>query len=272
MYIEPDNARRMTMRKSILLSSLILCLGLSAPAAAGENVVYNDGETRLEGYWVDAKCKADKPAPVVMIVHQWKGLGDYEKRRAEQIADHCYDAFAIDMYGQGVRPQSREDAGKQAGKYKNDPALARARLQAALAYARNRKDDEQTPVAVMGYCFGGTMALELARSGADIEGAISFHGGLSTPAPVTEPGIIQAAIQVHHGAADPHVPAEEVHAFMDEMNTADADWMLVHYADAVHAFTEQEAGNDPSTGAAYNEKADQRSWTATLNFLAEIFK
>ena len=126
-------------------------------------------------------------------------------------------------------------------------------------------------LAAIGYCFGGTMVLELARSGADLAGVVSFHGGLSTDNPVKEPGIIDASVQVHHGADDPHVPREELDAFITEMDHAGADWVLTQYADAVHAFTQKSAGDDPAKGAAYNAKADKRSWAAMLDFLDGVF-
>ncbi|MCB9990963.1 MAG: dienelactone hydrolase family protein [Rhodospirillales bacterium] len=259
------------MRRFLLSAAFLFTATISAPAIAGENVTYQDGDTVLEGYWAPSSCAETVPSQIVMIVHQWKGLGDYEKGRADQLAGLCYDAFAIDMYGKDIRPETREDAARQSSLYKDDPDLARNRLKAALSFARQKAGKETAPVAVMGYCFGGTMALELARSGADIKGAISFHGGLSTKKPVTEPGIITASVQVHHGAADPYVPQADVDTFMQEMDAANADWILTQYAGAVHAFTEKEAGDDPSTGVAYNEKADKRSWDATIGFLEEIF-
>ena len=233
---------------------------------AGEPVIYKDGDVTLEGYLARP---ADPDAPIVMIVHQWKGLGEYEKSRADMLAAAGYNAFAIDMYGQGIRPKDTDEAGTEAGKYKNDPKLARPRLSAALEYAKTIENADISRIAIMGYCFGGTMALELARTGADIRSATSFHGGLATNAPVTQPGIIKASIAVHHGADDPHVKAGEVKSFLDEMKTADADLMFTSYSDAVHSFTEKEAGTDNSKGAAYNEKADHRSWSATLDFLKE---
>ena len=185
------------------------------------------------------------------------------------LAAQCYNAFAVDMYGKGIRPGNYDEAGAQAGKYKSDPALARRRIKAALDYVRTRTDINPARIGVIGYCFGGSMALELARSGADINSVISFHGGLSTPAPATKPGSIKAAIQIHHGAADPHVPPDEVAAFKAEMTAADADWSMTQYPGAVHAFTQKSAGNDPSTGVAYNAEADRLSWAAALDFLRE---
>lgn len=247
--------------------AFIMALFAALPAYAGETLTYTDGDTTLEGYLARAENTDTDEAPAVLIVHQWKGLGDYEKNRANMLAAAGYNAFAIDMYGKGVRPETQEAAGAEANKYKTDPELARKRLNAALDYVRGITGVDDKNIAIIGYCFGGTMALELARSGADIKGAVSFHGGLSTPAPVTAPGVIKASIQVHHGADDPHVPKTEVDGFIAEMNAAKADWMLTQYAGAVHSFTEKEAGNDPSKGAAYNEKADKRSWAATLDFL-----
>lgn len=241
--------------------------------AAGNAIEYNDDATPLEGYWAPSACEssAAQNKPTILIVHQWKGLTDNEKMRADMLAAQCYNAFAIDMYGKGVRPASDEEAGKLAGQYKNDLALAHRRLKAALDFANKQPGVDKNHIAVIGYCFGGTMALELARIGADIDGAVSFHGALATKEPVTKPGIIKASIQVHHGAADPLVPQEEVAGFINEMKAADADWSLTQYAHAVHAFTQKEAGNDLSKPVAYDEKADKRSWEATLNFLKEIF-
>ncbi len=257
--------------KSLFYILAAAFLMFPAAAQAGETVAYKDGDVDLEGYWAPSTCKEGAPAPVVLVVHQWKGLGSYEKGRADMLAGECYNAFAVDMYGKGIRPVNNDDAGKEATKYKSDSALARKRITAALDYAKTRPGIDASKIAVIGYCFGGTMALELARSGADIDGAVSFHGALATPAPVKEPGVIKASVQVHHGADDPMVPPEEVRGFLDEMNAANADWMVTKYAHAVHSFTEKEAGDDPSKGVAYNEKADKRSWSATLDFLKEIF-
>lgn len=180
--------------------------------------------------------------------------------------------FAADVYGQGVRPQP-PDAGKEAGKYKGDRALYRARLAAALDWLKADAHTEVTKVAAIGYCFGGTGVLELARSGADVAGVVSFHGGLdAAPGFAASTGKIKAKVLVLHGAADPFAPAEQVAAFEKEFTTAKADWQLILYGGAVHAFTQKEAGNDNSKGAAYNESADRRSWAAALSFFSECFK
>jgi dienelactone hydrolase len=255
----------------ILKTILIICLLILMPGAssmAGELKTYNDGNTILEGYYAPSTCDKPSPNPTVIIIHQWMGLGDYEKRRADMLASDCFNAFAIDMYGKDKRPANKEEAAGFSGVFKSDPDFARQRLTAALEFVKTLEAVDPNRIAAIGYCFGGTMALELARSGAEIKGAVSFHGGLSTNKPAV-PGEVKASIQVHHGAADPHVPQEQVLEFMMEMDSALVDWHLTQYAGAVHAFTEKEAGNDPSTGAAYNEKADIRSWSATMDFLNE---
>ncbi|MDB5491489.1 MAG: dienelactone hydrolase family protein [Micavibrio sp.] len=253
--------------RSVIFSLLMLIA--AAPAFAGETVTYMDGDMKLEGYLARAQNDiSGRPSPIVLIVHQWKGLTAYERMRADMLAQQGYNALAIDMYGQGVRPASDADAGTEAGKYKNNPALARKRLQAALDYAHTLKAIDTTRIGVIGYCFGGGMALEVARMCAnDVKAVVSFHGDLTSKAPVTKAGVIAASVQVHQGAEDPHVPPAQVAGFEQEMRAAGADWMLIQYSGAVHAFTQQDAGNDPSKGAAYNQKADLRSWNVASDFL-----
>ena len=253
---------------SILRATICsLLFFIATPAAAGEPFLYKDGDVQLEGYMARTE-KAG--APVVLIVHQWKGLGDYEKDRADMLAAQGYNAFAIDMYGQGIRPTTMETAGAEAGKYKNDPVLARQRIHAALEVIR-AMSSIGPQIAIIGYCFGGTMALEAARAGENIAAVVSFHGGLATKAPATE-NAIKAAVQVHHGADDPYVPPAEVVAFEQEMAAAHARLVFYAYPGAVHSFTERAAGNDPTQGAAYNEDADVLSWQRTLSFLEKSLK
>lgn len=246
-----------------------LCVLITTPVMAGEALLYKDGAVQLEGYFARAE-NTQGPAPVVVIVHQWKGLGAYEKRRADMLAAAGYNAFAIDMYGQGIRPQTQEDAGQQASLYKNDPVLARQRLHAALETVRQMSSVGPS-IAIIGYCFGGTMALEAARAGEELAAAISFHGGLATKAPAAE-NVIKPMLLVHHGADDPFVTPAEVVAFEQEMQDAHARLTFYAYPGAVHSFTEKEAGNDPAKGAAYNEAADILSWQRSLSFLEKAFK
>jgi dienelactone hydrolase len=253
---------------------LTAALGLwsSLPLNAGiqtDSVKYRQGDTVLEGYlaWDDAR---QERRPAVVIVHQWKGLTDYEKQRAKMLARLGYVAFAADIYGKGVRASDAQEAGKLAGKYKNDLPLLRARAQAAVDHIKSHKLVNSNQVAAIGYCFGGTTVLELARSGADVQGVVSFHGGLGTSLPAGK-GEVKARILVLHGADDPFSPAAEVAALQKELTDAGADWQLVMYGGAVHSFTDWNAGADNSRGAAYNERADKRSWADMQQFLDELF-
>ncbi len=253
---------------------LILFVLISCPPSWAElvekNMEYKEGDTTLEGYIVYNDELVTEKSPGVLVVHDWKGLGEYSKRRARELTDLGYVAMAVDIYGKGVRPKDTQEASEQATRYKNDRALMRARIHAALDALREHPLVDDQEVAAMGYCFGGTVALELARSGADIDGVVSFHGGLSTPEPAGDG--LKARILVLHGADDPYVPPEEVLAFQEEMRQAGADWQMVSYGNAVHSFTHREAGNDNSKGAAYNQEADERSWIAMENFFNEIFE
>jgi dienelactone hydrolase len=234
-----------------------------------EFVEYKHGDAVLEGYLAyDASIQGQRPG--VLIAHQWKGLTDYEKKRAEMLADLGYVAFAADVYGKGIRPTDNESAGAEAGKYKRNRELLRARAQAGLAVLQKHALTDPKRVAAIGYCFGGTTVIELARSGADLAGVVSFHGGLDSPHP--EDGRnTRCRVLALHGADDPFVPAKDLAAFEDEMRQAKVDWQLVKYGGAVHSFTEKKAGDNHLEGAAYNEKADRRSWEAMKQFFKEIF-
>lgn len=256
------------------LSAFVLAASLVSGADAAlveKTVIYKQGDTELEGFHVYDDAVPGK-RPAVLVIHQWTGLSDYEKRRSRMLAEMGYNVFAADIYGKGIRPQPPE-AGKSAGKYKGDRALYRERLTAALDLLKADVRTDTKKVAAIGYCFGGTGALELARAGADIAGVVSFHGALDTQAGMAaEKGRISTKILVLHGAVDPNVPPGQVAGFEKEMNEAGADYQFVAYSGAVHGFTQKEAGDDPSKGAAYNETADRRSWAAMNAFFAEIFK
>ena len=233
-------------------------------------IEYQQGDTTLEGYLAYDDSVSGK-RPGVLVVHQWLGLTDYEKHRAQQLAGLGYVAFCADIYGKGIRPQNVKDAGVEATKYKTDRVLLRARVNAGLeALEKNALVDPQR-VAAIGYCFGGTTVIELARSGANIAGVVSFHGGLDSPTPAAGKNI-KCKVLICHGADDPFEKPADLAAFEDEMRQANVDWVLVKYGGAVHSFTQPMAGNDNSKGAAYNERADHRSWAAMKMFFAGIFQ
>ena len=169
-----------------------------------------------------------------------------------------------------MRPTNPKDAGAEAGKYRADRALLRARAQAALATLRQQPNVAQDKVAAIGYCFGGGAALELARSGADVAGVVTFHGSLDTPTPQDAKNI-KGKVLVLHGADDPNVPRAAVLALEDELTAAKVDWQVVLYSGVVHSFTQPMAGNDKSKGSAYDPEADRRSWQAMKDFFTELF-
>ena len=257
--------------KIIILFALAMIRAVSVPAAIQTRTVeYKQGDTTLEGFVAyDDAIKGLRPG--VLIVHQWLGLTDYEKQRAEMLAQLGYVAFCADIYGKGVRPKDTPEAGAQAGKYKSDRQLLRARVNAGLDALRQQPRVDAKRLAAIGYCFGGTTVLERARSGATLAGVVSFHGGLDSPAPADGKNI-KCKVLVCHGADDPYEKPADLAAFEGEMRDARVDWQLIKYGGAVHSFTQPMAGNDNSKGAAYNEKADKRSWEAMKQFLAEIFK
>jgi dienelactone hydrolase len=209
----------MNRAAAILLS--LLCLSASAFAKVRtETVEYKQGDTMLEGFLVyDDAVKAGTKSPGIVVIHDWMDVGPYSKMRAEQLAQLGYIAFAADIYGKGVRPKNGEEAGRVAGRYKNDRALLRARAKAALDTLAANPRVDKSKLAAVGYCFGGTTVIELARSGADLSGVVSFHGGLDSPQP-DDGKHIKCRVLALHGGNDPFVKAEDLAAFEQEMRQA----------------------------------------------------
>lgn len=258
------------MRSLAVVMMLALAFSTASAEVRTKVVEYKQGAATLEGFlaWDDA---VKGPRPGVLVVHEWTGLGKYVKSRAEQLARMGYIAFCADIYGKGVRPSTPEEAGKTAGIYKSDRGLTRARINAALAELRGNPAVDGARIAAIGYCFGGFVVLELARSGAEIAGTVVFHGALDTPTPADAKSI-KGKVLALQGGDDPFVGSRDVLAFEQEMREGGVDWQLVQFGGAVHSYTNPDAGNDNSKGAAYNARADRRSWQAMKDFFAEIFK
>ena len=253
------------------LSALTILLGATAAFAElkTEVIDYKHGDTPLEGYLAYDDSFTGK-RPGILVCHEWSGHNAYARKRAEQLAALGYVAFALDMYGKGVLAKDPKEAAEKAAVFKNDRMLMRARAMAGLDVLRRLPQVDANRLAAIGYCFGGTTALELARGGADLAGVVSFHGGLDTPDPA-DAKRIRAKILVLTGGDDPHVPKEQVQAFEDEMKKAKIDARVVIYPGAVHGFTNPANGDDPKKGVAYNKEADAKSWAEMKAFFAKLF-
>lgn len=265
--------RSFTRWLSIGLLTTALAMGVTARQAQAklrtETVQYKDGDTALEGYLAyDDAGPAKKPG--ILVVHDWMGVTVETKRRADMLAALGYVAFTADIYGKGVRPADMKAAAAESAKWKGQRSVLRTRAGAGLDYLSAHKGVDPVRLIALGYCFGGMVALELARGGAPVVGTVVFHGGLDTPTPA-DARAIKGRVLALQGGDDPYVPPAQVSAFEKEMRDAGVDWQVVEYGGAVHAFTISNAGNDNSKGAAYNEKADKRSWEAMKTFFAELF-
>ncbi|HEY1716745.1 MAG TPA: dienelactone hydrolase family protein [Verrucomicrobiae bacterium] len=256
------------MKNLISAILVLLCVMKTQAAIHTETVDYKQGDTTLEGFLVyDDSISGKRPG--VLVVHQWFGLTDYEKMRAKQLAELGYVVFCADIYGKDSRPKDVNEAGTTAGKYKSDRKLLRERVNAGLDELKKNDLVDSKKIAAIGYCFGGTTVIELARSGAPIQGVVSFHGGLDSPTP--EDGKkIRCKVLALAGADDPFQKPADLTAFESEMRDNKVDWQIVFYGGAVHAFTQPDPGFS-NPGAKYNEKADKRSWQAMKDFFAEIF-
>lgn len=256
-----------------LLSTVILLGFISMNAEAKivlEKIEYSSGDKKFEGVIAyDSAIKGKKPG--VVVFPNWMGISAETESKITGLAKLGYVAMAADVYGKGVRPKDGNEAGTLATMYKNDRKLLRERANLALSTLEKNKRVDTKKLLATGYCFGGTAALELARSGANLLGVVSFHGGLSNPTPEDAKNI-KAQVEVYHGGVDPFVKAEEVAAFKKEMDDAKVTYQLTSFSNAVHSFTEKGAGNDNSKGAAYNEVADRRSWEGMKDFFSELTK
>jgi dienelactone hydrolase len=199
------------------------------------------------------------------------GVAKFTKHQTIEIAKLGYVAFAPDIYGKTAQPQNTQQAGQAASIYKNSRGLMRKRAQAGLQALLDQNLANPKKIVATGYCFGGTCALELARTGARLAGVVSFHGNLDTPNPA-DARLIKGPVLILHGADDPYAPKKEVEAFEKEMKAASVNYQVILYPGAVHAFTNPDAGNDPKAGVAYNPSATRKSWGEFKNFLKKVFK
>lgn len=254
-----------------ILTSLIL-LGASACVCAApvtRSHRYGIGDAEFESVLVyDDSVTA--PRPGVLMVPNWLGINEDAIERAQAVAGKDYVVLLADVYGVKVRPANAEEAGKAAGAAYADREALRARNQKALDVLIEQAGDllAKDKLAAIGFCFGGANVLELARSGADLDGVVSFHGNLSTTMPAQQ-GAMKASVLVLNGADDSYVPAAQIDGFSQEMRAAGADWQFVNFSGAVHCFAEPSANSPP--GCVYNQRAADRAYTMMRGFFAEIF-
>ncbi len=242
---------------------IVLLLILSVPAIAmggmGTSVTYQVNGQPYEGYWVSPSEKA----PFVLLIHDWDGLTDYEVRRADMLADLGYSVFALDLFGAGVRPTEVKDKRQHTGELYKDREKMRALMKGALDTAGKRGANIGNAVAY-GYCFGGAAVLELARSGEDLKGFATFHGGLKTPKGQNY-GKTRGKILIMHGSADTAITMDQFAALSNELETAAVAHEMITYGGAQHAFT-------VFGGKRYQEAADKKSWKRFTEFLSDTLK
>ncbi len=235
-----------------------------------KDIEYRDGAVNMRGLLAYDEANAGK-RPGILVVHEAWGLGEHAMERAKMLAREGYVALAADMYGDRRLATDLPQAMELIGELRTDPAKLRQRALSALAALKAQPNVDCTRLAAIGFCFGGTTVLELARGGAEVKGVVSFHGGLQTAAPA-EPGAVTAKVLVCTGADDPMIPPAQVTDFEEEMRKAGTDWQVIAYGNTVHSFTNPDAGKTVKLdGVAYNAQTDRRSWAAMRAFFDEIF-
>lgn len=266
------------MPRSFHVVSVVLALVVLAPLSRAEvktkTIEYKVGDVVLEGFlaWDSASANEKSPQPGVVVCPEWWGDNEYAHKRAKMLADLGYVAFAIDLYGKGKVTDDAKQAQAWSGEVMGNDALLRSRARAGYDQLVAQPQVDRQRVAVIGYCMGGTVALELARSGADLRAVVAFHASKLTSLgkPDTD-APIKATVTVCHGQADGFVTPEEIAKFHEEMKAGKVDYQLASYAGAVHAFTNPGADKYGIKGVAYDAKADKRSWELMKDALAEAF-
>ena len=252
---------------------LMLAPAVAFAAVQGKEVSYNANGTTLKGYVAyDDAVRGKRPG--ILVIHEWWGHNEYARRRARMLAEHGYTALAVDMYGDGKQAHHPDDAKKFSSEVAKNAALAKARFDAAYNLISKEESVDASRIAAIGYCFGGSVALNMARMGEPLKAVVSFHGGLGTEHPA-ETGKVRARIASFTGDDDPMIPAAQVAAFRQEMDKAGVSYKVVTYPGAKHAFTNPDAdkyGQEFKLPLAYNAAADKASWAEGLAFLADAFK
>ena len=261
----------MKLRYILFLVVLFLLMGAIHVEArvVTEAVAYRHGSVILEGHLAYDDAVAGK-RPGVLVVHEWWGLNDYARKRSEQLAALGYIAFALDMYGKGKATTHPKDAREWSTQVSGNVQHWRQRALAGLEVLRRHPRVDPGHIAAIGYCFGGSTVQQLAYSGADIRGVVSFHGSLLPFAPGEAQGV-RAKILICHGAADPLVTQEAMNSYVAAMEASRLDWQMIVYGGAKHGFTNPDADKAGMAAVGYSKRADQRSWSHMQLFFREVF-
>jgi dienelactone hydrolase len=236
---------------------------------ATKDIDYHDGELALRGFLAYDETSGGK-RPGILVAHEAWGLGEHAMDKTRTLADMGYIAFAADLFGNRKQITDIAEAGAIIGDLRQDPMKLRNRALAALRVLATLPQVDSTRLGAIGFCFGGTAVLELARGGADIRGVVCFHGSLDTSSPAS-PGRIKSSVLVCTGSNDPMIPPSQLNAFTDEMRNAEVDWQMTIYGSTVHSFTNPAADGSISPGILYNKKSDERSWRAMRSFFEDRF-
>ncbi len=261
------------MTKRLWFIVLLICVGIPPLVEAkvqSKVIPYLYGEESFEGFmaWDDS---VQGKRPGILVVHEWWGLNDYARSRAEQLAKMGYMAFAVDMYGKGKVTTHAEKAGEWAKQATNNVDDWLGRAQEGLQLLQADPMVDSTRLAAIGYCFGGATVMQLVYGGSTVKGVVSFHGSLPLP-PNSESIPHSAKVLIAHGASDPFLTSDHVGQFMAALDKAKIDWQMIHYGGAQHSFTNPYADQYGLEGAKYHKRADQRSWVHMQQFFDEIFQ
>lgn len=260
------------MRAIGVIFILMMVVTSARAEIRGEPVDYKAGDVTMKGYMAyDDSITGKRPG--ILVVHEWWGHDEYARRRARMLAELGYTALAVDMYGEGKQANHPDDAGKFSGEIRKNMELGRERFLAAMKVLKENRFTDPGRIAAIGYCFGGSVVLQMARDGMDLAGVASFHGGLTTTAPA-KPGAVRAKILVLHGADDQFITPEQIEDFKREMEAAGAPYLFISYPGAKHSFTNPEADNyakkfDIPLG--YSADGDKKSWSEMQSFFKDIF-
>lgn len=259
-------------RYLLLICIFLLQVTAAQAAIVGEETTYKAGEQLLKGYLAyDDSLKGDRPA--VLVVHEWWGLNEYARKRAEMLAGLGFVALAVDMYGDGRQADHPGEAGKFAAAVRSNMEVARQRFAAAMQVLQQHPGVDGSRIAAIGYCFGGGIVLQMARDGMDLKGVVSFHGSLK-PSTMAAPGKVKARILVCNGGADKLIPMEDITAFIKEMVAAGVDFEFHSFPGALHSFTNPGAdllAEKFNIAIGYQKKADEESWRELQDFLRAVF-